>query len=79
METITTHLPAPVELCTAFPAYKAPIKNIVMLSPIPPYIVLCRRPHLSAHIRAGIVTPKITRAETPEAKKLASVEASPAC
>jgi hypothetical protein len=30
-------------------------------------------------MRAGMVTVKITRAETPDAKKLASAEASPAC
>jgi hypothetical protein len=41
--------------------------------------VLARRPQLSAQMVAGIVTPKITRAETPEARNLAELEARPAC
>ena len=50
-----------------------------MLNPRPPNIVLGRRPRLSEKRSAGIVTLKITIADTPEARKDAFEDARPAC
>jgi hypothetical protein len=41
-------------------------------------MVLARRPQLSAQMVAGIVTAQITRAETPDARKLDELEERPA-
>jgi hypothetical protein len=46
---------------------------------IPPRIKLGRRPQLSAQMVAGIVTAKMTRPDTPDARKLASFDDKPAC
>jgi len=55
------------------------MRNITVAMPRPPKIVLKRRPQLSAKMLAGMVTAKITRAETPEARNFDSLDARPAC
>jgi hypothetical protein len=54
------------------------MRNISVAIPRPPVMVLARRPQLSAQMVAGIVTAQMTSAETPEARKLAEFEESPA-
>jgi hypothetical protein len=55
------------------------MRNMRTAMEIPPRIKLGRRPQLSAQMVAGIVTAKMTRPDTPDARKLASFDDKPAC
>jgi hypothetical protein len=74
----TTHLPAPSPCLTLFEAYKQPMSSIQKACSKPPYIVGHRLPKRSRRKTAGMVTRKIIRAETPEARKEDVLEVRPA-
>lgn len=79
MQVMTTHLAAPRSPCTLSLAYNDPTSSMTTTMAMPPRIVDVLRPHLSVYSVAGMVTAKITRADTPEARKEASPDARPAC
>lgn len=64
--------------CTLPEAYSEPITSIHEPWSMPPAIVDVVRPHRSARRKAGIVTRKITSAETPDARKDAVLLVRPA-
>jgi hypothetical protein len=75
---MTTHLAIPVG-CTTPAAYRDPIKNIQPDRMTPPVIAEVRLPHLSARRKPGMLIASMRMPETPEARKEALSDDSPAC